>query len=102
MGLTEYQARQEGHDILVGRWEYKDTAKGSAMGDPRGFVKVIVEKKTYRILGCHVVGHCAPVLVQEVVNVMNCRNGTALDILNSVHIHPSLTEVVQNAFGSMR
>ena len=71
VGLTEYQARQQRHDILVGRWEYKDTAKGSAMGDPRGFVKVIVEKKTYRILGCHVVGHCAPVLVQEVVNVMN-------------------------------
>ncbi len=102
VGLTEQEARTKGYDVMVGRWDYADTAKGVAMGKPPGFVKVIVERKTQRILGCHIVGRYAPELVQEVVNVMNCPNATAMNILSAVHIHPSLTEVVVNAFASAR
>lgn len=101
VGLTEKQARKQGRKIMVGRWDYADTAKGSAMGEPPGFAKIIVDDEDLEILGCHVIGHCAPVMVQEAVNVMNCPEGNAMNILNSMHIHPSLTEVVQNAFGSM-
>jgi len=101
VGLTEWEARNKGHDIMVGRWDYANTASGVAMGEPTGFVKVVVEKKTLKILGCHVIGHCAPVLVQEAINVMNCRQGSAMDIINSMHIHPSLTEVVLNAFDNL-
>ena len=101
VGLTEHDAREKGHDLVVGRWNYADSAKGVAMGEPPGFVKVIVEKNTHRILGCHVIGYAAPIMVQEAVNVMNCREGTYMDILNAIHIHPSLTEVLQNAFGNV-
>jgi dihydrolipoamide dehydrogenase len=71
------------------------------MGDPPGMVKTIVEKETFKILGCHIIGYAAPIMIQEVVNVMNCENGTALDILNSIHIHPSLSEILLRGFGSM-
>lgn len=101
VGMTEKQARDSGYDIMVGTWDYSDTAKGSAMGDPPGFVKAIVERDSMKILGCHIIGYCAPVMVQEVVNVMNCEGGTAMTLLNSMHIHPALTEIVQNAFGSI-
>ncbi|MBS7249227.1 MAG: dihydrolipoyl dehydrogenase, partial [Candidatus Freyarchaeota archaeon] len=49
VGLTEEQAKKEGHKILVGYYHFKDTAKGSAMGSPEGFVKVIVEQNTGKI-----------------------------------------------------
>jgi dihydrolipoamide dehydrogenase len=101
VGLTESQAREKGLNIMVGKWNYADTAKGSAMGEPPGFVKAIVESETYKILGCHVIGYAAPVIVQGAVDVMNCREGTALNIINSMHIHPSLTEVLRNAFGNI-
>jgi len=102
VGLTEKQARDAGHDVLIGQWDYSKSAKGSAMGDPPGFVKVVVEKESYRILGCHVIGYAAPIMIQEVVNVMNCENGTAMNVLNSIHIHPALTEILLRAFASMR
>ncbi len=102
VGLTEREAREKGHEIMVGRWDYANTAKGMAMGQPPGFVKVIVEKNTFKVLGCHVIGYCAPVLVQEAINVMNCRQGSAMNIVSAMHIHPSLTEVVLNAFGSLK
>jgi len=100
VGLTEQEARSKGYDVAVGRWDYADTAKGVAMAKPPGFVKAVVERKTQKILGCHMIGRYAPELVQEVVNVMNCPNATAMNILSAIHIHPSLTEVVVNAFAS--
>lgn len=102
VGMTEKQAKDAGRNLLIGQWDYSRSAKGSAMGDPPGLVKAIVEKETYKILGCHIIGYAAPIMIQEVVNVMNCENGTALDILNSIHIHPSLSEILLRAFGSMR
>jgi mycothione reductase len=101
VGLTEKQAREQGKDILVGLWDYAESAKGEAMGRQPGFVKVVVEKENFKILGCHIIGYGAPIMVQEVVNVMNCPQGNALTILNSVHIHPALTEILQRAFASM-
>ena len=50
VGMTEEEARDKGHDILLGHYEYRNTAKGMAMGVEEGFVKVIVEDNTYRIL----------------------------------------------------
>ena len=51
LGLKEQEAKQN-HKILVGQALYKDTAMGAAMGFPEGFVKVIVEQETGKILGC--------------------------------------------------
>jgi dihydrolipoamide dehydrogenase len=101
VGLTEEQARAQGKNVMIGKWDYGDSAKGNAMGDPAGFVKVVVEKETYRILGCHVIGYGAPIMIQEVINVMNCPRASALDVLNAIHIHPALSEILLRAFGSM-
>lgn len=98
VGLTEGQALQRGLNILVGSYRYADTAKGMAMAEEDGFVKVVVEDESYRILGTHIIGPYAPILIQEVINVMHAGDGSAYPIFETMHIHPALPEVVQRAF----
>ena len=98
VGLTEEEAKEKGLKVLVGECEYNNTAKGAAMGVEDGFVKVIVEEESLRILGAHIIGPYAPILMQEIINAMNTEKGTVEPIHNSMYIHPALPEVVQRAF----
>ena len=70
VGLTEKQAKEQYHNILVGQAPYSETAMGAAMGFPEGFVKVIVERETGKILGGHIIGPEASILIQEIINAM--------------------------------
>jgi mycothione reductase len=101
VGLKEEEARQQKRKILVGRALYRDTAMGAAMGYPEGFVKVIVDHDTGKILGGHIIGPEASILIQEITNAMTSETGTFAPIVQGMHIHPALSEVVQNAFGNL-
>jgi mycothione reductase len=103
VGLRENEAIEKyGKDnVLIGIQRYEDTAKGEAMGVKDDFVKVIVEKGTMRILGAHIIGPHASVLIQEIVNLMYTREQSAEPIINGMHIHPALNEVVERAFRSL-
>jgi len=100
VGFKEQEAKNK-YEIAVGIAEYKDTAMGAAMGYPEGFVKVIVERETGKILGAHIVGPEASGLIQEITNAMVTGKGDFSPIARGMHIHPALNEVVQNAFGSL-
>jgi len=102
VGMKEAEAKQQGHKILVGKAFYRDTAMGGAMGEPEGFVKVIVEQETGKILGGHIIGAEASILIQEIVNAMVTETRSFAPIARAMHIHPALAEVVQNAFGNLR
>jgi mycothione reductase len=102
VGLTESKAKQLGYRTLVGTALYKDTAMGAAMGYVDGFVKVIAEEETTRILGGHIIGPQASILIQEIINAMNTENRSYLPIMRSMHIHPAMSEVIQNAFGNLK
>ncbi|MCK5588204.1 MAG: dihydrolipoyl dehydrogenase, partial [Candidatus Lokiarchaeota archaeon] len=102
VGLTQQQAKEQGYNLLVAKQQYKDTAKGEAMHDPAGFVKLIVEKETQKILGAHIVGAHASILIQEITNIMNCGDGTILPLYQAMHIHPALSEVVSYALGNFQ
>jgi len=95
VGITEEEAAKRGLKYLVGAYSYGDTAYGSAMGEEDGFVKLIVEEETYRILGCHIVGPHAAILIQEVITAMNAGDGSVYPLVDAMHIHPALSEVVQ-------
>jgi mycothione reductase len=99
VGLTEEQARQD-HDILVARVPYTDVAKGEAMMEREGFAKAIVDKESMKILGFHIIGPFAPTLIQEVVNAMT-SGGNINEINNGIHIHPALSELIQNTVNSL-
>lgn len=101
VGLKETEAKALGYKILVGKAHYKETAMGGAMGDPEGFVKVIVENGTGKILGGHIIGANASNMIQEITNAMNTETRSYAQIIRAIHIHPALCEVVQNAFGNL-
>lgn len=129
VGMTEAEAIEKGHEIYVAIKHYSSVAKGFAMGynkndDDDGFVKLVVDK-SYRILGAHVVGPHAAVLVQPFVYLMNSgftcilpemaeepnipkfsracpEGGSFIPIYKSMVIHPSLNEVAGWAIGSLR
>ena len=102
VGLKEAEAKKQGYKILVGKAFYKDTAMGGAMGEPEGFVKVVVERETGKLLGGHIIGAEASVLIQEITNAMVTESQSYAPIMRAMHIHPALSEVVQNAFGNLR
>jgi mycothione reductase len=102
VGLREAEARQIGYQLLVGTALYRDTAMGAAMGYVDGFVKVVVERQTGRILGAHIIGPEASILIQEIVNAMNTTDHSYASIMQAMHIHPAMPEVVQNAFGNLK
>jgi dihydrolipoamide dehydrogenase len=103
VGLKEKETTEKyGKDnVLIGIHRYQDTAKGEAMNAKDYFVKVIVEKGTMKILGAHIIGPEASVLIQEIINLMYTHEQSAEPILRGMHIHPALSEVVQKAFDSL-
>jgi dihydrolipoamide dehydrogenase len=72
VGLTEEQAAKVmgKQDILVGKAMYTDVARGEAMLESEGFTKAVVHRKSGKILGYHIIGPQASILIQEVVNAM--------------------------------
>jgi dihydrolipoamide dehydrogenase len=97
VGMLQEEA-EKNHDILIGFYRYHDTAKGEAMRVRDYFVKVILEKETYKILGAHIIGPHASILIQEIINLMYTSDGSALPLYRTMHIHPALPEVIQRAF----
>lgn len=104
VGLGEKEAvkRYGEGSLLFGLARYEDTAKGEAMGVKDCFVKVIAKKDTLQILGAHIIGPHASVLIQEIINVMYTKNErTVKPIVDAMHVHPSLSEVVQRSVSSL-
>jgi mycothione reductase len=100
VGLTEEAARK-GHKVLVGRTRYFDVAQGEAMMETDGFAKAVVEESSGKLLGFHLIGPYAPILIQEVINAM--ASGGGIDqIQTSMHIHPSITELIPVVLSSLR
>jgi len=99
VGLTEENARKK-HKVLVGRAKYNDVAKGEAMMETEGLAKAIVEKESEKILGFHIIGPYAPVLIQEVVNAM-ASGGHTGEIDQGLHIHPALTELIPTVLNNL-
>jgi len=97
VGMKELEAK-ENHRILVGKYMYENTAKGQAMGAKDYFVKVIVEQETNKILGAHIIGPHASILIQEIINLMYTADGRYDPLVYGMHIHPALNEVVERAF----
>jgi mycothione reductase len=99
VGMTEGAARKA-HKVLVGKARYSDVAQGQAMLEESGFAKAIVEADTGRILGFHVIGPYAPVLIQEVINAM-AANISIDHIQAAMHIHPAITELIPRVFSNL-
>ncbi|MDY6768779.1 MAG: dihydrolipoyl dehydrogenase [Candidatus Nanohaloarchaea archaeon] len=101
VGKTEQELRDEEVDYLVGRYEYADTGMGAAVKEEDGFAKALVDHGGGEILGFHVIGPHASILIHEVLVAMR-SGGTVHDIRDTIHIHPALSEVVARTFGALQ
>ena len=100
VGLTEQAAKERNIPYTAATYDYYNTAYGSSIEDRDGFVKVLAHPDTGEILGCHIIGSEASILIQEVANAMRLRL-TIDAITQSIYVHPALPEVVQRAFGAL-
>jgi mycothione reductase len=64
-------------------------------------MQVIVEKSSMKTLSAHIIGLYASILIQEIVNLMYTQDQSASPLMEAMHIHAALTEVVSRAFGSL-
>jgi len=105
VGLTEDELKTMDVEYQKSVYPYMHTAMGLALDDRDGFVKFLVDKKDRKILGCHIIGSHASVIIHEVLVAMRgCGNRTStynsgtIDLIrDTVHIHPALSEVVARA-----
>jgi dihydrolipoamide dehydrogenase len=95
-GLTEAQAIDAGHDVVVGRIQYGAVGAGTVYGDRTGLVKIVGDRQYGELLGGHIVGAKATELIQELVNVRALEGGFA-EVARIVHGHPTLSEAVMEA-----
>ncbi len=96
VGKTEEQLKEAGVKYKSGKFPFMANGRARAMNATDGFVKILADSETDRVLGAHMIGPNVGELIAEVVSVMEFE-GTAEDIARTCHAHPTLTEVVKEA-----
>jgi pyruvate/2-oxoglutarate dehydrogenase complex dihydrolipoamide dehydrogenase (E3) component len=96
VGLTERQAREQGFQVKVGRFDYANLTRTIVANETDGFIKVVTEGASGRILGGHIMGAEASSLIHEIAAAM-AGQMTAADIGNTLHAYPTLSEGVRFA-----
>ncbi len=96
VGLTEAQAKEQGHEIKVGRFPFIGNGKAIALGEPEGMIKTVFDAKTGALLGAHMVGAEVTELIQGYV-VGRQLETTEEDLMQTVFPHPTLSEMMHEA-----
>ena len=96
VGLTEAQAKAQGHDVRVGSFPFRALARARMAGETDGFVKIVAEKKYDEILGVHIIGPRATELVAEAVMALRMEV-TVEELIRTIHAHPTMSEAVGEA-----
>ena len=96
VGRTEEQLKAEGVAYTVGKFPFTANGRARAMGDTDGFVKLLADKKTDRLLGAHIVGPDAGTILAELVTAIEF-GASAEDVARTCHAHPSLSEAIKEA-----
>jgi dihydrolipoamide dehydrogenase len=96
MGLTEAQAREQGHEIKVGKFPFQANGKALGLGDYTGWVKLITDARYGEILGAHLIGPDVSELLPE-LSLAQRMELTVAEIARNVHAHPTLSESLMEA-----
>lgn len=96
VGYTEKQAKEEGYDVMVGKFPFSASGKATGLGHEEGFVKVIFDAKYGEWLGCHMIGAHVTELIAEAVIARDLET-TGHEIISAVHPHPTMSEAVMEA-----
>jgi dihydrolipoamide dehydrogenase len=96
VGYTEKAAKEAGYEIKVGKFPFSASGKASAAGAKDGFVKVIFDAKYGEFLGAHMIGANVTEMIAEVVAARKLET-TGIEIIKTVHPHPTMSEAVMEA-----
>lgn len=97
VGLTEGEAKEQGYDVVTGKFMFRPLGKAMAANEQEGFVKVVSEKKYGEVLGVHVVGaHATDLIAQAVVAIK--LEATVDVMVDTIHAHPTMTEAFLEAY----
>lgn len=96
VGITEQKAKEKGLDILVGKFPFSASGKAKAAGKTDGFIKLILDKKYGEVLGAHFIGENVTELIAEII-VARKLETTGMQLLKSVHPHPTMSEAIMEA-----
>lgn len=96
VGYTEKAAKEAGYQVKVGKFPFSASGKASAAGAKEGFVKVIFDAKYGEFLGAHMVGANVTEMIAEIV-VARKLETTGMEIIKSVHPHPTMSEAIMEA-----
>ncbi len=96
VGQTEEALKKEGIKYKVGKFPFMANGRARAMNATDGFVKILADARTDKVLGCHILGADAGTLIAEVAGMMEFGTSSE-DIARTCHAHPTLSEVVKEA-----
>ncbi|MDA3911217.1 MAG: dihydrolipoyl dehydrogenase [Bacteroidales bacterium] len=96
VGMTEEQAKEAGYELKIGKFPFSASGKASAAGNNEGFIKLIFDAKLGELLGAHFIGDNVTEMIAEMV-VAKKLEGTAHEIIKSIHPHPSMSEAIMEA-----
>ena len=96
IGVTEARARENGREVVVGKFPFTASGKAVALGETEGFIKVIADKGTGELLGVHIVGAEATEIIHEFA-VGRTLEATLEEIIHTIHAHPTLSEAALEA-----
>ncbi|MFI3315245.1 MAG: dihydrolipoyl dehydrogenase [Rikenellaceae bacterium] len=96
VGLTEKQAIEKGIELRIGKFPYTASGKATAMGNKDGFIKLIFEKESDKLIGAHLIGTNVTEMLME--GVISIKLGvTAKELISTIHPHPTLSEAIMEA-----
>ena len=96
VGMTEDEAKEAGYDLKIGKFPFQANGKAHGIGEAKGFVKIVIDKKYGEVLGAHMIGPDVTELVGE-LGLVRQLEGTAETIFKTVHAHPTLSESIMEA-----
>jgi len=96
VGKTEETLKEEGTEYLVGKFPFAANSRAKTVGDTDGFVKILADKTTDRILGCHIIGPSAGEMINEAALAME-YGASAEDVARVCHAHPTLSEAFRES-----
>ncbi|MEX0838962.1 MAG: dihydrolipoyl dehydrogenase [Parvibaculum sp.] len=96
VGLTEAKAKEQGHEVKVGRFPFRANGKAIALGDTEGFVKTVFDARTGELLGAHMIGAEVTELIQG-FGIARALEATEADLIQTVFPHPTLSEMMGEA-----
>src|SRR5215510_9404576 len=96
VGLTEAEARQRGHDVIIGTFPFGVLGRAKMAGETEGFVKIVADQRYDEVLGVHMIGPRSTELVAEAVLALRLEC-TVEELIKTIHAHPTFSEAVAEA-----